>query len=71
MLLELKGADDFIPVVSMNDAEMVEFTHHLSNLVPLVIRLAEVTVKTNEARARVRDGEIRRLRELARITQQQ
>ena len=70
LLLWLSGEQsDFLPVVTMPDDEMATFLYQLGNLLSLVLKTTEVTVKTSEARAQVRAGEISRLRKMAGLVQ--
>lgn len=73
LLLWLAGdtkAQDFIPVVTMSDDEMATFIYQLGNLLSLVVKTAEVAVRVEKARAKIRANEVSRLEHLAMLAQQ-
>jgi len=63
-------AQDFIPVVTMSDDQMETFVYQLGNLLSLVVKTAEVTVRVSKARAKQRAAEVSRLEHLAMLAQQ-
>ncbi|MEY3028468.1 MAG: hypothetical protein RIQ77_551 [Pseudomonadota bacterium] len=69
LLLSL-AKDDLIAVVGMPDSQMTHFVYHLGNLLSLVLRMSEATVEASDERAKVRAGEVDRLRKLASLVQQ-
>jgi len=73
MLLPLAGdpkAFDFIPVVTMSDDEMGTFINQLANLVTMLVKTSEVTVRVIKARQAVQAAEVSRLERLTNLAKQ-